>query len=183
MKLIDNVVAPIRAKMHPLTAKYHAQLMQRWHRLQQREQRMLQVLAVFMTIFILWFFIWMPLQARVELAESRLQSQQTSYQRVAMGAAQVEAARSSQQRQQTTLAANQVSGFINTLASELNIEISRVQPQQESLILTFNEVEFDALVVLVARLVERGVMIENLDASETNDIGIVRVRRLQVRAR
>lgn len=183
MKVITNALAPVRAKIQPYTTKYQAQLQQRWQRLQVREQRMLQVLGVFLGIFILWFFIWMPLQARVALAEQRLQSQQTMFQRVAAGAAQIEAARASDQRQQTNLSANQLSGFINTQASELDIEISRVQPQQDSLIITFNEVEFDSLVVLVARLVERGVLIENLDASETNEVGIVRVRRLQVRAR
>lgn len=183
MKIVSNSLAPVWAKVQPFTTKYQTQLQQRWQRLQAREQRMLQVLALFLTIFILWFFIWMPLQTRVAVAEQRLESQQTMFQRVASGAAQVEAARASNQRQQTALSANQLSGFINTQASELDIEISRVQPQQDSLILTFNEVEFDALVVLIARLVERGVMIENLDASETNDAGIVRVRRFQVSAR
>ncbi|TRW50307.1 type II secretion system protein M [Aliidiomarina halalkaliphila] len=182
MKAVTNAFAPVWAKIQPFTTKYQAQLQQRWQRLQVREQRMLQVLAAFLAIFILWFFIWMPLQTRVAVAEQRLQSQQTMFQRVATGAAQIEAARATDQRQQTSLSANQLSGFINTQASELDIEISRVQPQQDSLILTFNEVEFDALVILIARLVERGVIIENLDASETNDVGIVRVRRLQVRA-
>ncbi|RUO32780.1 type II secretion system protein GspM [Aliidiomarina sanyensis] len=179
---VGKAFQPIKAKIAPVYGKYRAQFDQRWNAMQTREQRMLQILAVFLGIFLFWYLLWLPLDARLERAEMRFNSQQSAYQRVADGAARVESARANQQNQRSAISANQLSGFVNTLTSELDMEVARIQPQQDSWVLTFNEVEFDALITLTARLIERGVIIEAMDAAETSEAGIVRVRRLQIRA-
>lgn len=179
---VGTLLRPVQLKLAPQYAQYRSQFKQRWQALQKREQKMLQLLMMFFAVFLFWYLLWIPLDARLERAEVRFHSQQAAYQRVADGALRIESARANQQNHGSGITPNQLSGFVNTLTAELNLEVARIQPQQDSLVVTFNEIEFDALILLTSRLIERGVLVESLDAAETNEPGVVRVRRLQIRA-
>jgi len=179
---VTNVTAPIREYISPYWHKISAQGQQRWQRLEAREQQVLQGLGVFLVVIIVWFAIWQPLQERTARAEARLAAEYSTQRYVEQQLARVLQARSASQSGAQAVTAQQLSGLINTLSTNLNIEVTRMQPQNESLVLVFNEVEFNRLVEFLVRLAERQVMIEAVDVSETNEPGVVRVRRLQVRA-
>ncbi|MCH8492606.1 MAG: type II secretion system protein M [Idiomarina sp.] len=179
---VAKVTTPIREYISPHWDKVSVQAQQRWQRLEAREQRVLQGLGVFLVVIIVWFAIWQPLQERTARAEARLAAEYSTQRYVEQQIARVLQARSASQSGAQAVTANQLSGLINTLSNNLDIEVTRMQPQNESLVLVFNEVEFNRLVEFLVRLAERQVMIEAVDVSETNEPGVVRVRRLQVRA-
>ncbi|EGN74713.1 type II secretory pathway, component PulM [Idiomarina sp. A28L] len=186
MSKINRILTPLSQrlgqKMGPQYSKVRAQALQRWQRLQPREQKMLRAMAVVIAIAILWFGIWQPLQEREMRAEAALAGQYSTQRYVETQISQVLQARAN--RQQGTAAVNsaQLNGLLSTLSNELELEVARMQPQNESLLVVFNEVDFNRLIQLLVRLTERQVVIEAIDISETNEPGVVRVRRLLIRA-
>lgn len=176
----------IRAQLSQRLAPQRELLQQRWHGLQKRERLMLSCLAGLVIVTVCWLGIWQPLHEGVAQAEQRLQSQQ-NYQRwfeqqaniIYQGQATNKLA---QQGREGPLAAHELSAFLNTVTAELKLAVTRIQPQNESQVLVFNEANFGDLLTLLERLVARGVMVENLDVAETTTPGVVRVRRLQVKA-
>lgn len=155
----------------------------RWQGLQQREQRLLLGLAALLVFTTLWLGVWKPLHEGVERAEQQLRSQQ-SYQ----AWFERQAARIYQQQADSThqagvqpLQQQELSVFLSRTTAELELNITRIQPQNDAQVLVFDEAHFTTLLTLIERLVARGVAIESLDVSETNTPGVVRVRRLQVR--
>ncbi|RUO37420.1 hypothetical protein CWE13_05530 [Aliidiomarina shirensis] len=182
MSKFKQWVAPLRQKTEPQLTKAKVQALQRWQRLQPREQKMLQVMVVVIALAILWFGIWQPLQAREMRAEAALANEYNTKRYVETQIAQVLQARGNQQQGPGAVNTAQLSGVVTTLANELELDVARMQPQNESLLLVFNEADFNRLIQFLARLSERQVIIEAIDISETNEAGVVRVRRLLVRA-
>lgn len=172
----------LKARVSPLTQKVRT----RWQALQQRERVLLSALAGLVLVTFLWLGVWQPLHQVVAQAQQGLESQQ-NYQRWFERQAQLiyqgqAAAENKQKGQLGPLAANELSAFLNTVTTELKLEITRIQPQNDAQVLVFNEASFDAVLTLLERLASRGVTIEYLDVSETTTPGVVRVRRLQVKA-
>jgi len=182
MSAFVKITAPLNERLRPSLNKYQAQLTQRWQALQVREQRLIQIMAVFIGLAVIWFGFWQPLNERIERAEMRLQAQIQTQRYVEQQIALVLQARNRQRQSVQQVRANQLNSVVNQLTGQIDIDVSRVQPQNESLVLVFNEAQFNALLELLVQLSERGVLIENLDVTETNTAGVVRVRRLQIRA-
>lgn len=186
MSKLKQFVAPLRQKIGqkvgPQLTKSRAQALQRWQRLQPREQKMLRVMIVVIAIAILWFGMWQPLQEREMRAEAGLAGQYSTQRYVETQISQVLQARNNRQQGTAAVSAAQLNGLLSTLSNELELEVARMQPQNESLLVVFNEVDFNRLIQLLVRLTERQVVIEAIDISETNEPGVVRVRRLLIRA-
>lgn len=174
-----DIKAQSKQKLHEGLQPLH----QRWQALEQRERRLLSVLGVFLLLVFLWLGVWQPVQQSVENAERRLDAQRNTLALVERHTQRIHAAREQQgSGPSEVISSAQLSGYLNTLTQQLELEVTRIQPQNESRVMVFNEANFDAVIDMVAQLVSRGVIIEHLDISETNDAGVVRVRRLQVRA-
>ncbi len=176
----------LRAQWHVRLGPQVQQLQQRWGALQKRERVMLTSLAGLVVLTVFWLGIWQPLHEGVARAEQRLESQQ-SYQRWFERQAQLiyqgqASKQSDQEGRQGPLTSNELSAFLNTATAALKLEVTRIQPQNDAQVLVFNEASFDALLQLLEQLASRGVVIENLDVAETTTPGVVRVRRLQVKA-
>ncbi|WP_113907197.1 type II secretion system protein GspM [Aliidiomarina celeris] len=156
---------------------------QRWQALEARERYLLSTLAALLAIVVLWLGVWQPLQQGVLQAERRLDAQRAALAVVQDQAQRILMARANQQEgTATVVSAAELPGYLNQLTQQLELDITRIQPQNESRVMVFNEASFDAVLAMVEQLVSRGVIIEHFDVSETGEPGIVRVRRLQVRA-
>lgn len=172
--------------MKQITERLQPQLQQinaRWQGLQQREQRLLLGLAGLLLFTFLWLGVWKPLHEGVARAEQQLQSQQNYqawFERQAALIYQQQNANNSRHSQQP-IQSHELSAFLNRATAELELNITRIQPQNEAQVVVFDEASFTKLLTLIERLVARGVTIESLDVSETNTPGVVRVRRLQVK--
>lgn len=159
-----------------------APLQQRWRQLQRREQRLLQGLGLLLLVVLAWLYVLVPFQERLAQAELNVQAAQEELAWVEEQVSRIQVARAEQQEQREPLPQNELSGFINRTSGELNLEISRIQPQDDGYQLTYNEASFDQILQLLARMAEHQILIEHLDVAETNDPGLVRVRRLQIQA-
>ncbi|MEC8207766.1 MAG: type II secretion system protein GspM, partial [Pseudomonadota bacterium] len=72
-----------------------------------------------------------------------------------------------------------LSQIVNSTRNRYQITISKMQPNDNSLRLTIDSVEFNKLVEWLDELVNsQGVLIENLDLSKDDKPGFVRVSRL-----
>ena len=69
--------------------------------------------------------------------------------------------------------------LINSTRSRYRITISKMQPNDNSLRLTLDSVEFNQLIEWLDELVnQHGLRVENLDLSKDDKSGFVRVSRL-----
>ena len=69
--------------------------------------------------------------------------------------------------------------MVNSTRSRYRITISKMQPNDNSLRLTLDSVEFNQLIEWLDELVnQHGLRVENLDLSKDDKSGFVRVSRL-----
>lgn len=173
----------MKAQLQQQFKQYQGRAQQWWRKREPREQQLLVLMLVFTLIFIFWYGIWQPLQQATERAQNRLATQQETLRFVVESTQQVEQLRSGAPRQRATpISGNELNGFISRTSATHNLEVSRLQPQNEALQIVFNEADFDNLLAFLAALDERQVQIEAIDIAEGGEPGVVRVRRLQVRA-
>lgn len=163
---------------------YQAQAQQWWTKREPREQQLLAVMAVLLGILIFWYGIWQPLKDATTRGETRLASQQETLRHVITATAQVEQLRNVQptQRSSQGVSSAQLNGFISRTSAEYNLEVARLQPQTDSVQVTYNDASFDDLLAFLAALEARQVQIESIEVAEGGEPGMVRVRRLQVKA-
>ena len=173
----------MQAQLNQYIKQYQGQALLWWRKREPREQQLLAAMAVMLVIFIFWYGIWQPLQQATVRAETRLAAQEETFRFVMESTAQVERLRKSapEQRSQPIRAA-QLSGFVSRTSAAHDLEVSRLQPQNETLQIVFNEADFNNVLAFLAELDERQVQIEALDIAEAGEAGLVRVRRLQLRA-
>jgi general secretion pathway protein M len=164
--------------------QYKVRALNWWHQRETREQRLLTGLAVVLAIAFIWFAIWQPFQNSINQLETRVAAQQETLRYVAEGTAQVRQLRAAQNtgNQTGAVTSNELTSFISEQTAALELNVSRLQPQGEAVQVVFNEADFDRLLELLATLSEHQVDIELIDIGETGDAGVVRVRRLQLRA-
>ncbi|CUS47251.1 MAG: type 2a secretion system assembly platform protein GspM [Idiomarinaceae bacterium HL-53] len=168
----------LQAKLQPKLQ----QLRVKWQALQPRERVLLQGLGALLAICVAWFGGWQPLQQGVLSAELRLQNASNQALYIQQQAARIQALRASDNaEQQVVTSAESLPGLLNRTAATLEMQITRVQSQNDARVLVFDEVSFDAVLQFIDTLEQSGVIVESVDVSETNEPGIVRVRRLQVR--
>lgn len=173
----------MQAQLKQYVKQYQGQALQWWRKREPREQQLLAVMSVLVVIFIFWYGIWQPLQQATVRAETQLAAQQETLRFVMESTQQVERLRNSAPEQGSQpISAAQLSGFVSRTSAAHNLEVSRLQPQNETLQIVFNEADFDSLLAFLAELNDRQVHIEVLDIAEAGEAGLVRVRRLQLRA-
>ncbi|RUO29688.1 type II secretion system protein GspM [Aliidiomarina soli] len=158
-----------------------------WQKREPRERQLLVVLAALLVIFIFWYGLWQPLQSNIVRAENRLATQQETLRWVEENAARVEQLRQQSGSQATTSAeqpvrSGELNAFISRTSTEFNLQVSRLQPQSDSLLVVFNDADFDQLLRFIAELESRAVQVNAVDIAEGDEPGMVRVRRLEVRA-
>ncbi|RUO26427.1 type II secretion system protein M [Aliidiomarina minuta] len=161
---------------------YRTRALHWWNQRETREQRLLAGLSLVLIIAFFWFVVWQPLQQGIEQTERSVAVQQETLRWVSENTQRVKQLREQDTPQVNALSSNQLTQYINQVSSELELEISRIQPQGEALLIVFNEADFDDFLEFLAALAERQVQIDVMDLAETDEAGVVRVRRLQVRA-
>ena len=163
---------------------YQQQAQQWWHKREPREQQLMALMAVLLGVLIFWYGLWQPLQNATVRGETRLANQQETLRHVVATTAQIEQLRNVRpaQRSEQGVSAAQLNGFISRTSAEFDLEVARLQPQSDSVQVTYNDASFDNLLAFLAALEARQVQIESIEIAEGAEPGMVRVRRLQVRA-
>jgi general secretion pathway protein M len=154
------------------------ELKQRYANLTEREQWLVKIVGVSVTIALLYSMIWSPLVTAVEKSERTLKSQQNVLQTMQKDSKRAMQLKASGSR--NTSLSGSLAQAVNGTANTLSVSISRMQPQGEELIVWVDEAPFDSLLAWFQAMESRGVRILDADVIETNKPGLIKVRRLQV---
>ena len=145
-----------------------------WRGLKEQEQKLLIVAGIIFVVFVLIMGIFKPLNQAVSDAEAKLKR---NHELVNWVGQSVNKLKSSSPAQ--VISGGNISQIVNNTRGRFQIDISKMQPSGESLRLTIDDVEFNKLVAWIDELTNKhGVKVENLDLTQGNLPGFVRVSRL-----
>lgn len=154
------------------------ELKDKFKALTEREQLLVLISVVAVVVGLFYFVIWQPLQTGIAQQTTTLEKQTEMrdwVQRQAIKATQLRSL------------AGKKSGFNGSLPQAVNatsarhqIAISRMQPQSEELQVWVDEAEFNKVLAWLQALEKMGILIKQVDISESNTPGIIRIRRLQL---
>ncbi|MGZ9896815.1 type II secretion system protein M [Shewanella gaetbuli] len=149
-----------------------------WQGLQLREQQLVGSCGIFVVIGILYWGIWSPISAAQEEAERNYNSAQQTLSYVKTTANKIAGLKSSGSAPK---ARGSLSSIVNQTAGQYSLEITRMQPQGNKIQLWMDDVPFDALLSYLHDLVvQKGLTLESVDLSESDTVGFVNVRRIQL---
>src|SRR5690554_4962149 len=154
----------------------------RLNQMNSREKTLVSVAAALLLITLVYFVVWKPVTDGISERQATIAAQQELLQWVRENTG-VYVARSQASAQPATNSkmAGSVSERVTQLASAAKIELTRMQPQADGLLVVIDQVPFNALLAFVENLQrDAGLTVSHLDATEGSAAGTVRVRRLQV---
>ena len=150
------------------------QIMQYWRSLKEQEQQLIMVAGGIFVIFVLVMGIFRPLNNAIDKAKKSYVTQQELLVWVDESIVKLKAAGNTQ-----AISNQNISQVVNSTRSRYRITIRKMQPNDNSLRLTLDSVEFNQLIEWLDELVnQHGLRVENLDLSKDDKSGFVRVSRL-----
>lgn len=148
-----------------------------WQQLQQREQRLVLLMAIFIGIFVFYQGVWKPLNDNIDNADQKLERTHSLLSYVKSTTAKVKSAGSSNRK----VTGGSLSTIVNRVAAKHQISIARMQPQGENVQVWIDEVAFNQLLVWLDDLnANQGLTVSNIDISKGETAGAVKIRRLQI---
>ena len=146
-----------------------------WSQLQSREKMLVIAMSTLVGIFILYRMIWQPIVESHENETKKLARNQALLQYVTQNVVLVK--NNSGHSKQT----GNLSTTINRIAKQQGITITRVQPQAADISVWIDQVSFNQLLGFLHQLTQQhGIEVKGIDISQTDDSGLVKVRRLQL---
>lgn len=150
--------------------------MKEWfNALEQREQRLVSLMAGFLIIAGVYFLLIQPLQERIERAEKKLVTEQKLLTWIEKNAATI-----IRLRGQSGKASNNngsLDQLINRSARKHNITINRLQPQNSKMQVMIDKAPFHQILQWVQTIqLEYGLTIEIADFRQDNQSGFVKTR-------
>ncbi|MEJ2912024.1 type II secretion system protein M [Pseudoalteromonas sp. C12FD-1] len=150
------------------------QITQYWRSLKEQEQQLIMVAGGIFVVFVLVMGIFRPLNNAIDKAKKSYVTQQELLVWVDESIVKLKAAGNTQ-----AISNQNISQVVNSTRSRYRITISKMQPNDNSLRLTLDSVEFNQLIEWLDELVnQHGLRVENLDLSKDDKSGFVRVSRL-----
>ena len=149
-----------------------------WQSLATREQQVVTFGGVFLFIGIVYWGIWSPISTAQTDAERDVKSAQQTLQYVEQAANKIAGLN---QTGTSVQAQGSLSSIVNVVAGQYQLEITRMQPQGNVVQIWMDEVPFDALISYLHDLVEqKGLTLDSVDLAESDTVGFVKVRRIQL---
>ncbi|MCJ8319698.1 MAG: type II secretion system protein M [Colwellia sp.] len=148
-----------------------------WQQLNEREQILVAVMGSFIGVFLLYSFIWQPLNENLVKAEKKLVRQQALLSWVNENTARY------QQLNKNGASKSKVSlsSTVNRTSRAHLITVTRMQPQGDDLQVWIDEVAFTSLLEWLEQLsLNEGLQVKGIDLSRGELSGVVKVRRLQL---
>ncbi|MDX1676312.1 type II secretion system protein GspM [Arsukibacterium sp.] len=147
-----------------------------WGSLANREQRLVSLAALALAVGALYWFVWQPLQQGYTSKRAALQQAQLQLAKLQQALPQIQQAAASQERVGGSLAQ-----IVSNSSRTYNIRVSRMQPQNNQLQLVLEDLPFEQLLRWLAQLqTTHGVKLVSLDVANTDQSGMVRVRRMVI---
>lgn len=146
--------------------------------LSEREQRLVTVSGVLLLAAIFYWGIWSPLNTSIERGQTAVKNQTELLDWVQKNANRAVQLRSGGNNK--TSFVGSLPQVVNQSASRMKIAISRMQPQDEELQVWIDQAPFNDLLSWLQSLEKTGVSILDIDISESNLPGQVKIRRLKL---
>ncbi len=145
-----------------------------WHGLKAQEQKLLIVASSVFVVFCFVMLIYRPLNQAIESSKNDLKKQQELSVWMQTSIAKIKAA-----DPKASMSSGSLSQIVNRSRGRFNIDISKMQPKDDSLRLTIDSVKFNDLVAWLTLLVTKNnVTIATIDMNRDDDSGFVKVSRL-----
>lgn len=149
-----------------------------WQQLEEKDKKLVGILAVTLTIAVVYWFVWQPLQDKIANTQRQINVQQNTLADVKVIGQKIIALQGGKSKPATKGDINQL---VNRSAKRHGIKISRMQAKNTSLQLWVDEVTFNSFLAWIEELeFQHGIKVENVDISVGKDSGMIKVRRLQL---
>ena len=157
--------------MNDLVSKFKA--------LTEREQLLVMVSSIVIVVGIFYFAIWSPLNSNIEKQRSLISDQQELLSWVQQSANRALQLRQSSQGGQTNFNGS-LPQAVNQTTARFKIAISRMQPQGQELQVWVDQAPFDSVIDWLNALEKMGIVILQVDVTEAEAPGQIKIRRLQL---
>ena len=149
-----------------------------WQGLNLREQRLVLMMGSAVSIFLLYSFIWQPLNDNLAKKERTLASRQALLTWVTDNTARYQNVKSSGGGKKSS---GSLSSIINRTANQQKLTITRMQPQGDNVQVWLDSAPFTQLLFWLEHLANNeGLQVQTIDLAQGAKQGEVRVRRLQL---
>ena len=153
------------------------QIKEWWEGITAREQQLVSVGGGIALLVIVYYLIWLPAASTLETNQQKLKSTEQTLLWVETNVEKLLAEGGIQD--QTEGRKQNLSRLISSTAKRNNIDISRIQNQNEQVDVWINDVQFTAFLKWVTALKnDNKVSIINVDISQNQTEGMVKVNRL-----
>jgi general secretion pathway protein M len=149
-----------------------------WQGLNLREQRLVLVMATAVSVFLLYSFIWQPLNENLEKKERTLASRQALLTWVTENTARY---KNVKLNGGVNKSSGSLSSIINRTANQQKLTITRLQPQGDNVQVWLDSAPFTQLLFWLEHLANNeNLQVQAIDLAQGAKQGEVRVRRLQL---
>ena len=153
-------------------------LIQTFHQLSEREQRLVMISAVVVVVGAFYWLIWSPLSQSLENERKAVTAQQELLAWVQKNANRAAQLRGSAGK--NAVFTGSLPQVVNQTAARLKIAISRMQPQGEELQVWVDQAPFNDVLSWLQALEKVGVVIKDIDIADADSPGMVKIRRLKL---
>ncbi len=149
-----------------------------WQQLNGREQKLVATMAGVIFIFLFYLLVWQPLNQSMSKTQQKLQRQQQLLSWVQESTRQYQQAK----RGNTSTRGNaSLSSIVSRMAKQNQLTITRLQPQGDDLQIWIDQVAFVKLLAWLELIAnQEGLYVKAIDLSNTEQAGVVQVKRLQL---
>lgn len=148
-----------------------------WQQLEERDKKLIVVLAVTLMIAAVYWFAWQPLQDNIDNTSRQIKVQENTLADVKVMGQKIFAL----QGNSKAAVSGDLNQLVNRSAQRNQIKISRMQAKAESLQIWVDNIAFDRFLDWLEELeFQHGIKVENLDISAGDNSGMIKVRRLQL---
>jgi len=148
-----------------------------WQQLEERDKKLVIILAITLTIATVYWFIWQPLQDNIANTARQIKVQENTLADVKVIGQKIIAL----QGNASAAASGDLNQLVNRSAQRNNIKISRMQAKNDSLQLWVDNIAFDRFLNWLEELeYQHSIKVENLDITAGDNSGMIKVRRLQL---
>lgn len=149
---------------------------EKWQNLNAREQKLVIGMAVVVICFLFYSMIWQPLNDGIEKAQKKV-DRQTEL--LAWVKEKTEIAKQSKSNRRSS--GGSISSIVSKTAKRNNVVITRIQPTGDDIQVWIDQVVFSHFLQWLNQLViSEGLHVKAVDLSDTDQAGVVKVRRLQL---
>lgn len=148
-----------------------------WQQLDLREQRLVMLMSVLVSIFVLYSLIWQPMNESIVKHKTKIARQQALLTLVQEGGQRYQQAKLNG----ITGSRGSLSSIVNRTSKLNNITITRMQPQGDDLQVWIDEISFNKLLSWLDHLAStENLQVKSIDLNKADQQGVVSVRRLQL---